>query len=526
MSRFFCKKYIYGIFAIGLISICFFIPSTKIHAQESVIVAGGPGTEFEFLMLGEAISLNTKEFTLDGLALMVARIAIDVMTESIVNWINSGFDGNPTFVDNLGGYLTDVADASAGAFIQELGLGFICSPFQLDVQIAVTLDYYAPYRDRARCTLTDVTDNIEGFLGGNFKDGGWRAWYALTANPNNNPYGAYIAAQRELAIRVRNAQGEQLNLLNFGNGFISIQECDGVGADSSSTDLANSGPLGGFGTAAQAQQAGGVAVGTQARTCRITTPGAVIERELGNVLGTNIRQLELADEINEVVGALVGQLLTQVLGPNGLTGVSRSSASSPSYFEKVKTAQANELETQRSQTIEAITDSIALENSYIGTKQSSLSSIATAKNKMAEVFACFDEKANTLSGSNQTEARNRAEHASSTIAIFMDPRTEVLENDISDATFTRNLLTDIKTDVAQAKTATKLSDLIGEYLDLTRRDPGETGALHDQGDIFTAQRERDDLEAEMASFVREANSELAACQVFPEEVSSNAGTNR
>ncbi|MES2006571.1 MAG: hypothetical protein V4436_00515, partial [Patescibacteria group bacterium] len=73
----------------------------------------------------------------DCLTRVIAKIAIQSITQSIVEWINSGFSGQPSFVQNYEEFFTDVADRAAGEFIEGSGLAFLCSPFQLQVKIAI-----------------------------------------------------------------------------------------------------------------------------------------------------------------------------------------------------------------------------------------------------------------------------------------------------------------------------------------------------------------------------------------------------
>ena len=63
----------------------------------------------------------------------------------------------------------------------------------------------------------------------------------------------------------------------------------------------------------------GKAVGECIKYGPTKTPGSVIESQLSNVLGSGLRQLELADEFDEMVGALVGQMVKNVVfGAQGL----------------------------------------------------------------------------------------------------------------------------------------------------------------------------------------------------------------
>lgn len=231
---------------------------------------------------------TNKEFTLDAIAVQAAKIVISNITSSIVTWINSGFEGGPAFVTNPSQFLTDISDQIAGNFIAGTELGFLCEPFSLDVRLALNLGYSSTFVDRNFCRLSDVisnTENFTKFTNGDFSQGGWDSWFEITQNPQNNPLGAYLAAQEELALRTARGQSIELTKLDWGKGFLSFREC-----------IAND-----------------IETGECTEYGDIQTPGSVIESQLENTLGTGIRQLELADEINEIVGALVGQLARTVL---------------------------------------------------------------------------------------------------------------------------------------------------------------------------------------------------------------------
>jgi hypothetical protein len=242
-----------------------------------------------------------KDTVLDGIGWMLAKQIISQMTASIVSWINSGFKGSPAFVQDLKGFLLSAADQALGQYLSELGgpLSFICSPFQLDIRIALATTY-----SRARdgqptapsCTLTGALANIENFMKGNFKDGGWDAWVQITSSPEiYTPYGSLLTAKTEGGIRIINAQGRETKLLDFGGGFLSSKICEAVSTN-----------------------------GVADQNCFISTPGKVIEQALTFQLSTGQRSLIAADEINEIISALMGQLSKQVItGAAGLLGLSK-----------------------------------------------------------------------------------------------------------------------------------------------------------------------------------------------------------
>jgi len=271
------------------------------------------------LNLIENTKQNIKEFSFDSIAYLIAKGLIRQLTTSIVNWINSGFNGSPAFVTNPEQFLIDTADKIAGNLIEGSELGFLCDPFRIDIRIALGLKY-RPFQERVTCTLSEVIDNVrgsvDGFIGGDFKQGGWQGWLSLTNEPQNNVYGAQIIANNELGIRIAGKQSIELAKLNWGGGFLSWEKCEEHEVSRAPTGLDNY-----YENAPTTNQ-----------TCEIQTPGGVINDQLSKALGSGIDQLNLADEFNEIVNALVVQLAQQALGGGGLRGASRASNNSRTSF--------------------------------------------------------------------------------------------------------------------------------------------------------------------------------------------------
>ena len=258
------------------------------------------------LTAGATTETFIKENLLDGIGWAIAKQVVNSMTASLINWINSGFQGSPTFITDLDTFLLDALDSVAGTYIQSLGgIGeFICSPFRLDVQAALSINYGISRSGMpsgpSACTLTGIGDNIENFLGG--VTNSWDEWFKVTANPQNTPYGAYLEAETKLNARLVNEAGNQIELAGWGDGFLSTKICEAV-----------EGPSNG-------------------EKCIISTPGKVISEALTFQLSTGPRALIEADEINEIIGALLNQLVQQaVQGINGLLGLGGSDYTDYSY---------------------------------------------------------------------------------------------------------------------------------------------------------------------------------------------------
>ena len=59
---------------------------------------------------------HSKESCLDTIAYTAAKIVLAKITQSTLNWINSGFQGSPTFVQNPGSFFASIANESLSYF--------------------------------------------------------------------------------------------------------------------------------------------------------------------------------------------------------------------------------------------------------------------------------------------------------------------------------------------------------------------------------------------------------------------------
>jgi len=258
------------------------------------------------------VSRSIKEYVADALAYMVPKIILRRLTAQTVNWINSGFKGNPAFITNPGQFFLDVGDQITSDFLSTTALNRLCSPFQLQVRVALSKNYLQEDPFGYTCTLGRVADNYDNFIN-NFTEGGWDSWFQITQRSQNNPYGAYQAAQNELAVRIGSQQDKYQRQLNWGSGFLSYERCK------PGTEVA---PRNEFGEIDE-----GVPVDCLPEDKETVTPGKVIDDQLGKALGSSWSQLEAADEINEIINALVVQLTQQIINgaASGLRGLTTSS---------------------------------------------------------------------------------------------------------------------------------------------------------------------------------------------------------
>lgn len=303
----------------------------KAHAQAS----GGGGQSAMSVPVSDVLNApnhfyqQLKESALDGIALSIAKQLLHQMTVSVVNWINSGFKGGPSFVTNPEGFMLDAADQVTGSFLAGNGpLSALCSPWSLDLRITLALQQGQLTNKRYTCTLGKIINNarnarltygvnvnthadhtgidvngvnIKDFMGGNFsKNGGWASFIAMTTQDQNNPIGTYIMANKDLQAQIAAKQAANDADRNRGGGFRSYQDCKPVDG----------------GKLYYNQDLNRYVHSTGASTdkeCTTVTPGSVIGSSLSKAVGSGTDELVSADEINEVINALVSQLMTQIL---------------------------------------------------------------------------------------------------------------------------------------------------------------------------------------------------------------------
>ncbi|GEM_PF-4020052 len=229
--------------------------------------------------------LELKENILDGIAYGLINAIIAQLADSLTQWINSGFQGSPGFITHPENFFLNVANEASGQLINDLGANFLCEPFSFDLKLGFNLGLDIPKlrKKKVQCTLIGALNNAQSFAAytaGDFDVGGMPGWISIS-QPQNNPYGAFIYASAE--IQAEGVRQKELSLIqsNWNNGFKSV------------TDKVNK---------------------------AIKTPGVVVEKQLNDSLDSGKRRIEAADEINEIIGALLGQLLSSLT--NGLNGES------------------------------------------------------------------------------------------------------------------------------------------------------------------------------------------------------------
>ncbi|PSO45672.1 MAG: hypothetical protein BRC25_01395, partial [Parcubacteria group bacterium SW_6_46_9] len=270
------------------------------------------------------ITRTAREGCLDAIAYNVAKQVLNQLADSTLAWIESGFtefgqEGNKAFVGNINNFLSNVGQQTFNRFLNEVGTGNspidqVCGAFNEDVLESVGRNYFQENPQpagmsfdsdllpetlddsQADCGIGIGQDSLQAFIDGDFQEGGWEAFYHQVENPNASPVGAYLEQRDNLRQRIQQARNTNLEELRNNNGWISEVACPGNGdLDPNTNSCTDSN-------------------GNTLSEPTIRTPGNIVNETINNTIGSDQRRLELADEVNEIVGALADQLVSQVIG--------------------------------------------------------------------------------------------------------------------------------------------------------------------------------------------------------------------
>jgi hypothetical protein len=335
---------------------------------------------------GSAGWLVFKNEILDQIFWQLANIMIQNLIKSTTQWVANGFEGNPAFVTDLEGFLTDVADQAAGEYIKGTRLGFLCSPFKLDIRIALSIEYFDAGKSAPNCSLTGITNNLENFYDGTFSEGGWAGWFELTQGTHNDPNRAYLETKAEMSDLILRTKDRELTLLKGNDFFFNVEVCE--------TGISFNGSI---------------------KDCKTTTPGNVVQEQLNHTLKLGPNRLVVAKEFNELVNALLAQVAHQALaGAGGLLGLGGApkyesatygASGRSTYFEAIEEATVVELSQSENPIVEAIDEQnryVSLQNGIISLIEITELQYGTAK---SDYPTCFDINLPTGLSNIQNNAR-------------------------------------------------------------------------------------------------------------------------
>lgn len=347
----FSQKIISFFLIIAVLSPAFIIFSMP---KKSSAIFGVADVVFDPALFAKEVWKVIKE-TIRQFLMAIARKLLDKITQSTINWINSGFRGKPLFVENPGSFFKDIAKEQLKGIVNELGYDPIRFPFGKQYAMGIIDQAKGQFEQNAQYSLSKYYQSSAEleYRRENFNVGGWNDFILNTQFPQNNFIGFGIIADEELATRVsgENSQIQTLkNSVQQGMGFLSPQACksnpnwdpEKISQGIPESDLPPYNPPSGNGMDVKvyndvwnAQVR--VAKNTfQARYgCKegpvATTPGSVVSSQIMTALGSKQRQGELGAALGNSLAALFDALLNHFFN-KGLTALSGAvtSTSNPS----------------------------------------------------------------------------------------------------------------------------------------------------------------------------------------------------
>lgn len=155
----------------------------------------------------------------DAVAYCLGNIAVAYIAQSAVNYVNTGFGGNPAFVTNPGQFFQGLADITAENFIRSVGESLTCTPYVQPLQLDLALGQLRNYQQSSACSFHTLSDggSLEDLLSGN-RPATYNDYFAIT-RPENNYFDVRLNAERELARQQNNVIGDANLRLNWSDGY-------------------------------------------------------------------------------------------------------------------------------------------------------------------------------------------------------------------------------------------------------------------------------------------------------------------
>ncbi len=221
-----------------------FIMLSKPKAAEAIPVFDVPNTAISAVNAGSSAttsvaqttetSLSIKEWAMEisrQVLMNVAKRFLQEMTKSTINWINTGFHGNPLFLENPQSFFKDIAKYEIKNVVSAYGYDSRKFPFGKDFSLNIINSYKRQASDNAAYTLSRVVDdpNLLRSYRNDFNVGGWNGFLVNTQYPQNNYVGFNMLATDQLARKlegtVQNKAQQVQTTLQQGMGFLSPQTC-------------------------------------------------------------------------------------------------------------------------------------------------------------------------------------------------------------------------------------------------------------------------------------------------------------
>ncbi len=218
--------------SILLLVVSFTISPTLVHALLPVFDSTDLPLDVKNAIEGtvgtaEQVDEGIRDTFLRALAYSVANALMQKVLTKTINWANTGFEGNPFYVQNAEQTFTNIALQNAtfiaDAFKKNLNVGY-----NRQVLLSLADKYSGPFSNPARAvdyTLPEILGSKE--QADAFNNGDIFSWdaYKVLNEAGNNPYTAALNARTLIDSQIMKSQEKVKEELRTGGGFLSDKVC-------------------------------------------------------------------------------------------------------------------------------------------------------------------------------------------------------------------------------------------------------------------------------------------------------------
>lgn len=339
----------------------------------------------------------TKECMLDQIGFQLKEALIKGILRGMVVYINNGFSHGPGYLQNERTFFESQRDQQFEEFINNPdNFSSLCSAWEADVRLSLATQYSTAVAGRQVTQISGTGTGTDSPVAGsdgpascsvqeegyasndpNTQDGDyWGDFLARTTTTGGNAVNSYFSLERQFQRNLQYNVESKMRELERNGGFFDVTYCD------DGTDAYSEMP--------------GTTVDTGNQNCKVTTPGTVINHQLNEALGSDLRRLELADEFDEVFTALIGQLINMIFSELGLFGTTQSTGGSQSLIDDyAESTNGAATIASRDELLRELNEYQEYAEEHITFKQRSLTALFDAREAIFDAMTCYQSKYNT-----------------------------------------------------------------------------------------------------------------------------------
>ncbi len=241
---------------------------------------------------GATAALQVDKYVLQPLAFAASGNLLQAMGADIFDFANgkSNGTGQPQYVQDYRGNQQRVGDTQAFAFLGSFSKNSN-SPFAWAITSSLRTNYLQQtslggFFAANQSTLHRSSPNVNGFLSGDWTQGGAATWFALTTQNQNNPYTLYNRSNNQLGTMVGDAQEARREELGWGQGYLSW-----CGASGGALSLAS---------------ANDPCINEDGSPGTILTPGSFIRNAVDTAFESPFNKLEGLGDAGSQIGSIIG----------------------------------------------------------------------------------------------------------------------------------------------------------------------------------------------------------------------------